>query len=99
MAWDKSSPGRPTGNDQNVAIGAASVQNGTAFQASTQMLRLSAMGNCHIAIGTNPTASASSMLLKATDPATYVRIAQGEKVAVIQDGSSTGNLNISEWTF
>jgi hypothetical protein len=63
------------------------------------MLRISATGNCHVNIGTAPVATATDMLVKASDPPWVVKVAPGEKIAVIQDGASTGTLNISEQTF
>jgi hypothetical protein len=98
--WVPISPIRPQVGiaGQNITIGASSVQS-AAVNAQTYMVRLSATGNCHVAIGTNPTAAATDMLLKATDPAWLVKVAPGEKIAVIQDGASTGTLNISEQTF
>lgn len=99
MGWDPTSPGRPIpGTGQNIAIGDASTQNATAFGASTQMIRVSAGGDCHVEIGPDPTATASSMLVKATDLPQVLRIGNGEKIAVIQDGSADGNLNVVEWT-
>lgn len=98
MGWTPLSPVRPiSGKGQNLTLGSASVQS-TAIGAYTQMVLLSATGNCHVAVGTSPTAVATDMLIKATDPPIAVRVAGGEKIAVIQDGSSTGTLNITEAT-
>jgi hypothetical protein len=84
---------------QNIAIGATSVAS-AAFGPQSYMLRISAIGgNCHVNIGMAPVATGTDMLIKATDPAWLVKVAPGEKIAVIQDGSSTGFLNISEQTF
>jgi len=85
------------GTGQNVAIGAASVQS-AAIGSQTFAVRLTALGNCHIAVGQNPTATATDLLLKATDPSIVLRIGPGEKIAVIQEGAATGNLNIIELT-
>lgn len=96
--WTVNAPGRPIpGTGQVVAIGAASVQS-TTFGVGTQMIRISATGNCHVEIGPNPTATANSMLVKSTDVPEHIRVGNGEKVAVIQDGASTGNLSIMEYT-
>lgn len=95
--WNKGSAWR-LGASQNIAIGAASVQNATAFGTATHALQLSATGNCHILIATNPTALATSTLVKSTDVPLVVKITPGEKLAVIQDGASTGNLNVTELT-
>jgi len=98
--WTPISPGRPIpGTGQNITIGATSTQNATAFGVGTQMLQLSAItGSCHVEIGPNPTALATSMLVKNTDPPLVIRIGAGEMIAVIQDASSTGTLNVVEFT-
>lgn len=82
------------GASQNVAIGGSSTQS-AAFATSTSRVRLSATGACHIALGTNPTATATSTYLPA-NVVEFVEVLGGEKVAVIQDGASTGNLNVTE---
>ena len=46
-----------------------------------------------------PVAVATDMLIKASDPPWVIKVAPGEMIAVIQDGASTGTLNISEQTF
>lgn len=99
MAWMPVSPWRPlAGKGQNITIG-ASATNSTAFAENVQAVQISAIGgNCHVAIGPNPTAIATDMLVKSSDPPLVVRIAPGEKVSVIQDQSSTGTLNVIEVT-
>lgn len=106
MGWAKNSPIRQITNTvggaalagQNITIGAASVAS-AAFQANTQMIQISAVGgNCHVTVATAPTALATDMLIKATDVPLLIRVAGGEKIAVIQDGASTGTLNIVEVT-
>lgn len=102
MGWMTISPWRPiSGTGQNLTIGASSVPS-TAFDASgegSQAIQISAIGgNCHVCVGTAPTAVATDMLVKATDPPLILRIAPGEKLACIQDAASTGTLNIIELT-
>ena len=98
MPWTVVSPPRPiAGSGQNLAIGAASVAS-AAFGAGVQMIMVSAMGNCHIALGNAPVATATDLLVKATDPPLLLTIAAGQKLAVIQDGAATGNLNIVQAT-
>jgi hypothetical protein len=41
---------------------------------------------------------ATDMLVKSTDGPVLIKIAPGEKVAVIQDASATGALNVIEMT-
>lgn len=102
MKWLLIGPWRPmAGTGQNVTIGASSVQS-SAFDPNnegSQAVQISAVGgNCHVSLGMNPTATAKDMLVKSSDPPLMIRIAPGEMLAVIQDGSSTGTLNIIEMT-
>lgn len=86
------------GTGQNLTIGAASVPS-AAFGAQTYAIRITASGNCHITLGVGtPVAVATDLMLKATDPAAFLRVGTGEKLAVIQDAASTGTLNIIEIT-
>ncbi len=84
------------GNDQKLAVGAASVQS-APVSAQCYAVNLSATTNCHIAFGENPTATASTYLLKATDISLTLGISPGEKIAVIED-SAAGSLYIQELT-
>ena len=83
------------GTGQNVALGAASVQS-AAVGASTFAVRVVATGACHIETGPNPTATAASALIAAGRHGEYFKVSPGDKVAVIQDGTATGDLNITE---
>lgn len=83
------------GTGQNVAIGAASVQS-AAVGPQTHAVRVVATGACHIETGPNPTATAASALIAANTHGEYFKVSPGDKVAVIQDGAATGNLNIVE---
>lgn len=83
------------GTGQTLAIGASSVAS-AAFGANTQFIRITASGNCHVVTGTAPTATANDMLLKSTDPSQVIKVNGGDKIAVIQDGASTGSLNVVE---
>lgn len=101
MGWTVIDVVRPiAGSGQNITIGAASVPSAVLGATSNaQVVLLSAIGgNCHVAIGTAPVATATDMLIKASDPPIGIRIGNGEKIAVIQDGASTGTLNIIEAT-
>ena len=82
---------------QNLTIGAASVTS-TAFGSQTYAVRLTATGNCHVRIGQNPTAVGTDLLLKSTDPSIIIACAPADKVAVIQDATATGTLNVIEMT-
>lgn len=70
----------------------ASSQQSAAFGAQTQVLRLgvassTATSGVHYSIGQNPTATADSPLIP-SDWIEYVRVNQGEKVAVLQEGGA-----------
>ncbi|MBR8343072.1 hypothetical protein KDX40_04880 [Burkholderia ambifaria] len=102
--WTPISPWRPlAGKGQGITIGAASLSS-TPFGDNVQAVQISAIGgNCHVAVapyvvGTSPIATATDMLVKASDPPLVIRVAPGEAIAVIQDGTSTGTLYIAEVT-
>lgn len=98
--WTPTSPWRQATGiaGQNLTIGASS-QKTTTFGPTIQAVQLSAIGgNCHVALGANPTAAATDMLVKASDPPVVVRIDPSELIACIQDGSSTGTLNVVPMT-
>lgn len=65
---------------QTVAVGGASVQS-AAFAGS--YVRLVSDTACYVSVGTNPTASASTMRLLADSPE-YFAVTPGHKIAVIQ---------------
>ena len=97
MGWMPISPWRPlAGKGQNLTIG-ASVQTSTAFGDNVQAVQLSAIsGSCHVAIGS--TVTSSDMLVKSSDPPLVIRVQPGETISCVQDGSSTGTLNLFEVT-
>lgn len=80
---------------QQLALGAASVAS-NAFGAQTWAIRIVSSGNCHIDIGQAPVASATSAYIAANQKAEYIKVSPGDKIAVIQDGSATGDLYITE---
>jgi hypothetical protein len=68
----------------------------SAFDAATQVVRLVATQDCHLAFGTNPTATISAMILPALAPE-YFKVLSGEKVAAIKVAAGTaGNLHVTE---
>lgn len=81
------------GTSQDVPVGGASVQS-TAFSAKTTAIRLTADVDCRYAIGTSPTATATSIRLPAGG-IDYVGCAPGDKIAVIQEATA-GILNVTE---
>jgi hypothetical protein len=78
---------------QNVAVGSSSTQS-TALGAQTRCVRLVSNTDCYIAIGSNPTATTSGLLLLASQPE-YFTVRPGELIAVIQS-SASGTLNVAE---
>lgn len=84
------------GTDQKVTFAASSVQS-AAVGNYTYAVILSTTATCHIAVGVNPTATATTYLLKATDPSLILGIKPGEKVAAIQD-TAGGSLFMTELT-
>jgi hypothetical protein len=84
------------GTTQTVAIGSGSVQS-TAVASETKVLRLVATTECHLAIGSNPTASQTTSFYMPANTIEYVRCGGSDKVAVIQkSGGSTGSLFVTE---
>lgn len=79
---------------QNVAIGSSSAATANATQPGVVVVRLLSDTDCYIAIGQTPTATTSSMKLKANVPE-YFRIAPERKIAVLQV-SASGTLNVTE---
>lgn len=69
--------------NQTVAIGGASVQS-SAFNARTALVRLATDTACHVEVGVNPTATATTRFLPANF-VEYIGVPQGGafKVAVI----------------
>ena len=68
--------------EQTVAIGGSAVQCSNAFHASTRVIRVHTDAICSIAVGGNPTATASSRRL-AADTTEYFGAEGGQKIAVI----------------
>lgn len=67
--------------EQTVAIGVGSVQS-SAFNAKTKMIRVHTDAICSIAIGSNPTATATKMRL-AANQTEYFEVKPAYKIAVI----------------
>jgi hypothetical protein len=89
---------------QNVAYavaGGSSAQS-AAFGSQCYFIRLSTAGvldatnnGCRYSIGANPTASATSTLL----PLAWIeiiKVAPGQKIAVLGNSAATGSLSVSE---
>jgi len=97
------------GSAQNVAFaaaGGASAQS-AAFGSQTRAIRVcvpipysgtgSTAVGVRIEIGDNPTASASSALLPGNEPEVFI-VSPGQKIAVLSNDATTGNLNVVQLT-
>lgn len=71
----------PPEAEQKVAIGGSSTPS-SAFGSTTRMIRVHTDAICSIAIGANPTATASLMRL-AAGQTEYFGVNAGDKIAVI----------------
>ena len=76
-----------------ISVGATAAQS-AAFGSSTIVIRVVANTDCHIAFGSNPTATANSTFIPKGLPE-YFKVNSGEKLSVIQD-SAAGTLYITE---
>jgi hypothetical protein len=91
---------------QNVAYaiaGGASAQS-AAFGSQTYAVRVCAMGlpsatvdGVRIAVGDNPTATATSALIP-VNWVEYIKCSPGQKIAVLGNNASTGNVSVTELT-
>jgi hypothetical protein len=94
------------GTKQNVAYavaGGASAQS-TAFGSQTYWIRVCAVGvesasadGVRIAAGDNPTATSTSALLP-LNWVEYLKVTPGQKIAVLGNNASTGNVSVIELT-
>lgn len=80
------------GTAQTVAYD-ASVQS-TAVGLNTTVIRVVSTTDCHVAIGTNPTATTSSTFLPVYS-VEYFKIAPGSKIAAIKNATA-GTLYVTE---
>lgn len=73
----------------------ASVQS-TAVSANVSVIRVVSTTDCHVLIGTNPTATTTSAFLP-SGVVEYIGIKGGEKIAAIkQSGGTAGQLFVTE---
>ena len=79
-------------SSQALAIGAVSTQSAAFDSHGVVAVRLLADTACHVAIGSDPTATTTSTLLAAGVPE-YFLVLKGEKLAVI---GTSGTLNVTE---
>lgn len=67
--------------EQSITITAGSTQ-GSALNSATHLVRLHTDTACHIAVGTNPTASSANLKML-TDSTEYFAVTPGDVIAVI----------------
>ena len=72
----------PSNAAQTIALTGSSTQCSTAFQASTQLIRVHTDAICSIAFGLNPTAVTTSKRL-AANQTEYFGVRPGDKIAAI----------------
>lgn len=77
-----------------VAMSASSQQIGP-FDKQTYFVRICGTAGFHYTTGVNAVATANSAYLGAGQPE-IVRINPGEVVAIIRDGTNTGNVTVTE---
>ena len=76
---------------QVFAVGATTAQS-TAFGLNTTLVRVScSLGHCHVAFGTNPTASITTSMLIPTNSSLVFKVNGGDKMAYIKDAAVTNS--------
>jgi hypothetical protein len=82
----------------------ARLRNRTAFGSQTYFIRVSSAGvvsatidGVRIAVGDNPTATATSTLLP-VQWVEYIKCSPGQKIAVLGNNTGTGSVNVTELT-
>lgn len=93
MAWIVVSPWK-LGASKNYTSSGSSQQS-TAFDDATMAIRISVTQDTYIDIGVNPTATSSSVLVKAADPPEIFKVGKGDLVAFIDNGTA-GTVQITE---
>lgn len=84
------------------AAGGASAQS-AAFGAQTRSIRICVQGavtatsGLRIAVGDNPTASATTALLP-VNWVEYIKVTPGQKIAALSNDTVTGTLSVTELT-
>ena len=69
----------------------------SAFSANIEYIRVVSTIACHIHIAVSPTAAASTAYLPADD-IEYIKVSEGEKIAVLRVGGSDGKVSVTELT-
>ena len=69
----------------------------SAFGSNTEVIRISSTIACHIQIAVSPTATTSTPIVPASD-VEYIKVSEGEKIAVLRVGGSDGKVSVTELT-
>jgi len=82
---------------QVFTVGNTSAQS-AAFGANTTLVRVSSsIGHCHVAFGTNPTASITTSMMIAPNGVSFFKVNAGDKMAYIKDATvTTSTLCVTE---
>jgi hypothetical protein len=82
---------------QVFTVGNTSAQS-AAFGANTTLVRVScSLGHCHVAFGSNPTASITTSTMIPTNTATVFKVTAGHKMAYIKDaGVVSSTVSVTE---
>jgi hypothetical protein len=76
---------------QVFAVSTSSAQS-TAFGAGVTLVRVAAsLGHCHVAFGTNPTASITTSMMIPTNSVGIFKVNVGDKMAYIKDVTVTNS--------
>ena len=82
---------------QQVLTAASSSAASDAFGANTEYIRVVSTIATYIQIAVSPTAAASTAYLPADD-VEYIKVSEGEMIAVLRGGGSDGKVSVTELT-
>ena len=82
---------------QQVLTAGSSSSASSAFGANTEYIRVVSTIAAYIQIAVSPTAAASTAYLPADD-VEYIKVSEGEKIAVLRVGGSDGKVSVTELT-
>ena len=82
---------------QQVLTAGSSSSASSAFGANTEYVRVVSTIATYIQIAVSPTAAATTAYLPADD-VEYIKVSEGEKIAVLRVASSDGKVSVTELT-
>ena len=82
---------------QQVLTAGSSSSASSAFGANTEYIRVVSTIATWIQIAASPTAAATTAYLPADD-VEYIKVSEGEKIAVLRVASSDGKISVTELT-